>query len=339
MDEVFKALADRRPAELLDRLRADNGQTLGELCARLDMTRQAVSKHLGILEGANLVATVRRGREKLHYLNPVPIHEIAERWIGKFERSRLQALSELKKALEEDVMSEQAEFVYVTYIRTTPEKLWAALTDPADHQEILVRHHRRKRLEAGLALGGSYSRTAGSPTPAKSWRPTRRSASSSAGATSSSRRSRPRAIRAARWRSRWPTTIRTGGKAVKLTIRHELEGEGDAIHRGGVRRLAEDPVEPQIAARNRRRRVHREGWPWPIPRKFKPKTVYVTYIAATPEKVWQALIDPAFSKQYFFGFAVDIEPRTGGRFRLLWPMGACTSAARWSSGRRRAGWR
>ncbi len=105
MDEVFKALADASRRELLDRLRGDNGQTLGELCARLaksgaTMTRQAVSKHLGILEEANLVATVKRGREKLHYLNPVPIHDIAERWIGKFERHRLQALSELRKGLE-----------------------------------------------------------------------------------------------------------------------------------------------------------------------------------------------------------------------------------------------
>ena len=94
MDAVFKALADESRRELLDRLHADNGQTLGDLCARLDMSRQAVSKHLAILEAANLVATMRRGREKLHYLNPVPIHEIGERWIGKFERSRLQALSE-----------------------------------------------------------------------------------------------------------------------------------------------------------------------------------------------------------------------------------------------------
>jgi DNA-binding transcriptional ArsR family regulator len=100
MDAVFKALADESRRALLDRLRADSGQKLNELCARLDMTRQAVSKHLAILEAANLVATVRRGREKLHYLNPVPIHEIAERWIGKFERSRLQALSDLKKGLE-----------------------------------------------------------------------------------------------------------------------------------------------------------------------------------------------------------------------------------------------
>lgn len=100
MDDVFKALADPSRRELLDRLRTENGQTLGELCARLDMTRQAVSKHLGVLEAANLVAVVWQGREKLHYLNPVPIHEIAERWIGKFERARLDALGDLKKALE-----------------------------------------------------------------------------------------------------------------------------------------------------------------------------------------------------------------------------------------------
>jgi len=100
MDAVFKALADESRRDLLDRLRADNGQTLGDLCARLDMSRQAVSKHLAILEAANLVATVRRGREKLHYLNPMPIHEIGERWIGKFEHSRLHALSGLKKGLE-----------------------------------------------------------------------------------------------------------------------------------------------------------------------------------------------------------------------------------------------
>jgi len=101
MDEVFKALADPTRRKLLDRLHAENGQTLGELCKRLAMSRQAVTKHLVLLEQANLVATLRRGREKLHYLNPVPIHEIAERWIGKFERPRLEALSKLKKQLEQ----------------------------------------------------------------------------------------------------------------------------------------------------------------------------------------------------------------------------------------------
>ena len=100
MDEVFKALADATRRELLDRLRADNGQTLGELCGRMAMSRQAVSKHLAILEAASLVATAWRGREKLHFLNPVPIHEIGERWIAKFERGRLEALAELKRNLE-----------------------------------------------------------------------------------------------------------------------------------------------------------------------------------------------------------------------------------------------
>jgi DNA-binding transcriptional ArsR family regulator len=100
LDPVFKALADESRRGLLDRLRARNGQTLGELCERQDMTRQAVSKHLAVLEEANLVVTVKRGREKLHYLNPVPIHAIAERWIGKYESHRLQALSDLKSSLE-----------------------------------------------------------------------------------------------------------------------------------------------------------------------------------------------------------------------------------------------
>jgi len=100
-DAVFKALADPTRRALLDRLRDRNGQTLGELCEPLDMARQSATQHLGLLEAANLVATVRRGREKLHYLNPVPIHEIAERWIGKYERHRLQALAELKRGLEE----------------------------------------------------------------------------------------------------------------------------------------------------------------------------------------------------------------------------------------------
>ena len=100
MDMVFKALADRGRRLLLDRLRADNGQTLSELCEHLDMTRQAVTKHLKLLEKASLVVAIWRGREKLHYLNPVPIHEIADRWIGKFEQGRLRALAELKKQLE-----------------------------------------------------------------------------------------------------------------------------------------------------------------------------------------------------------------------------------------------
>ena len=100
MDKVFKALADPSRRLLLDRLRARNGQTLSELSEHLDMSRQAVTKHLAVLEGANLVVTVRRGREKLHYLNPAPIHEIARRWIGEYEKSRLTVLADLKRALE-----------------------------------------------------------------------------------------------------------------------------------------------------------------------------------------------------------------------------------------------
>jgi DNA-binding transcriptional ArsR family regulator len=102
VDEVFKALADPHRRWLLDRLRERNGQTLGQLCEGLAMSRQAVSKHLAVLEGANLVVAVRRGREKAHYLNPVPLQEVFDRWVGMFERSRLAALAELKRALEDN---------------------------------------------------------------------------------------------------------------------------------------------------------------------------------------------------------------------------------------------
>ena len=101
MDAAFKALSDPSRRKLLDELHKENGQTLSELCEHLDMTRQAVTKHLVLLEKANLIAVVWRGREKLHYLNPMPLHEIYERWIGKYERYRLQALSDLKKGLEQ----------------------------------------------------------------------------------------------------------------------------------------------------------------------------------------------------------------------------------------------
>ena len=101
-DKVFKALADESRRDLLDRLRKKNGLTLGDLCEGHDMSRQAVTKHLDILEAANLVVTVKRGREKLHYLNPVPIHEIYMRWIGKFEQKRVDALHNLKQALQEN---------------------------------------------------------------------------------------------------------------------------------------------------------------------------------------------------------------------------------------------
>jgi DNA-binding transcriptional ArsR family regulator len=109
MDAVFKALADESRRKLLDRLHKENGRTLNDLCRDMGMTRQAVSKHLALLEGANLVTTVKSGREKLHYLNPVPIHEIYMRWIGKFEQTRLDALHHLKQALEARTTSAKKE--------------------------------------------------------------------------------------------------------------------------------------------------------------------------------------------------------------------------------------
>jgi DNA-binding transcriptional ArsR family regulator len=100
-DAVFRALSDRSRRLLLDTLRERNGQTLTELCAGLEMARQSVSKHLAVLEGASLVTTVRRGREKLHYLNPAPINDIAERWISRYDTERVRALADLKRALED----------------------------------------------------------------------------------------------------------------------------------------------------------------------------------------------------------------------------------------------
>ena len=129
-DAVFRALADPTRRALLDRLRQRNGQTLGELCGPLAMARQSATQHLGVLEAANLITTVRRGREKLHYLNPVPLWAIQERWIERFERPRLRALSAVKHKAEEDSMADRPSYVYVTYIESSPEHVWRALTDP-----------------------------------------------------------------------------------------------------------------------------------------------------------------------------------------------------------------
>jgi DNA-binding transcriptional ArsR family regulator/uncharacterized protein YndB with AHSA1/START domain len=133
VDEVFRALADPSRRRLLDSLNGRNGQSLRELCAGLDMARQSVSKHLAILEHANLVTAVRQGREKFHYLNAAPINEIAERWINHYDQQRIAALSDLKRALEAPIMDklDKPDFVYTTYIKTTPERLWQGLTDPA----------------------------------------------------------------------------------------------------------------------------------------------------------------------------------------------------------------
>jgi uncharacterized protein YndB with AHSA1/START domain len=132
-DSVFKALADPTRRLLLDRLRQHNGQTLRELCERLDMARQSATQHLDVLERANLVTVVRRGRERLHYLNPAPIHEIEERWISGFDKPRLQTLNAIKNHAEETAMTDDRRsvptYVYATYIRATAEQVWQALTD------------------------------------------------------------------------------------------------------------------------------------------------------------------------------------------------------------------
>jgi uncharacterized protein YndB with AHSA1/START domain/DNA-binding transcriptional ArsR family regulator len=136
-DAVFRALSDPARRRLLDRLNERNGLTLTELCADMGMTRQSVSKHLDVLETTGLVATSRRGREKLHYLNAAPINDIADRWIRTYDQARAKALSDLKTALEANSMNTTMEstkdttFVYTTYIHATPEKVWQGLTDPA----------------------------------------------------------------------------------------------------------------------------------------------------------------------------------------------------------------
>ena len=132
VDLVFKALADPTRRYLLDQLHERSGQTLGELCERVEMARQSATQHLAVLEAANLVSTVRRGREKLHYLNPVPLQEIQERWIDKFERPRLRTLTAVKRQAEDTMTStpnDRPNYVYVTYIESTPEAVWHALTD------------------------------------------------------------------------------------------------------------------------------------------------------------------------------------------------------------------
>ena len=129
MDNVFKALADPSRRDLLDSLNTHNGQSLRELSAGLDMARQSVSKHLAVLEGANLVTTLWRGREKLHYLNAEPINAISERWIKHYDRERIGAIADLKTALESTM--NDTDFVYTTYIEAPPELVWRGLTDPA----------------------------------------------------------------------------------------------------------------------------------------------------------------------------------------------------------------
>jgi DNA-binding transcriptional ArsR family regulator len=144
---VFKALADPTRRELLDELFRRDGQTLGALASRFDMTRVAVAKHLHLLEDAGLVSTRRRGREKLHYLNPVPIRLVHDRWVSKYTETWAAGLVDLKRDLEGSV-----EKVFEIYIRTTPEHLWQAIIDP----EVRGRYQFGARVESDWTSGSSY---------------------------------------------------------------------------------------------------------------------------------------------------------------------------------------
>jgi uncharacterized protein YndB with AHSA1/START domain/DNA-binding transcriptional ArsR family regulator len=224
-DQVFKALADGTRRRLLDRLHEHSGQTLGELCEHIDMTRQSVTQHLAVLEAANLVSTVRRGREKLHYLNPVPLHEIQERWIDKFERPRLRALSALKRRAEEDMagMTDKPTFVYVTYIASTPEKVWDALTD-ADltatywgHSNVSEDWRPGSRWEHRRTDGSGVADVVG--TVVESERPTRLVATWAAPADEEKEDRH----------SRVTYDIRPHGDIVRLTVTHEDLADESAV--------------------------------------------------------------------------------------------------------------
>ncbi len=249
MDAVFRALADPVRRRLLDRLHARNGQTLSELCEGLDMTRQAVTKHLAVLEAANLVASQKHGREKLHFINPVPINDIAERWIGKFDAPRLAALAELKRKLEEGkgrAMTDGiSRFVYVTYIRTTPEDLWAALTKP----EFIKQYWLGVTFETDWKVGSPWKMfyTDGQRhRRGRSGRmPIRLAVWPCAGGISGGPRP------AAEGEAFCVMDIEPVEGAVKLTIDHSIAAAQLEADRGGLRRLATHPVQPQVAARDR----------------------------------------------------------------------------------------
>jgi DNA-binding transcriptional ArsR family regulator/uncharacterized protein YndB with AHSA1/START domain len=152
-DAVFKALSDPARRLLLDRLNVRNGLRLSELCVDMGMTRQSVTKHLDVLEAANLVTAVRKGRERLHYLNAAPINDIADRWIHSYDRARAEALSDLKMALEATNMEQRTAFAYTTYIEATPERVWLGLTDPA-----FTTRYWRHPAAGGLTLRSDFAK-------------------------------------------------------------------------------------------------------------------------------------------------------------------------------------
>jgi uncharacterized protein YndB with AHSA1/START domain/DNA-binding transcriptional ArsR family regulator len=157
VDEVFRALADPTRRSLLDALFADDGQTLGALVERYPMTRIGVMKHLKVLEDAGLVVTKRRGREKLHFLNPIPIRQLHDRWIDKFTEPWAAALTDLKRELENPMEPKKMEKVFEIYIRTTPERLWDAITDT----ETRSKFQFGARINSEWTPGSTYAVTTG----------------------------------------------------------------------------------------------------------------------------------------------------------------------------------
>jgi uncharacterized protein YndB with AHSA1/START domain len=149
VDDVFKALADRNRRKLLDRLFRRDGQTLSELCERVDMTRFGVMKHLRVLEEAGLIVAQKSGREKLHHLNPMPIRLVHDRWVSKYRAPMAAALSDLKSRLEDAVAETQ---IYSLFIRTTPEKLWQALTD----SEVTKKYFFSESVQSDWKVGSEW---------------------------------------------------------------------------------------------------------------------------------------------------------------------------------------
>ena len=158
MDDVFRALADPTRRELLDELFRQDGQTLSGLEEHFSMSRFGVMKHLRLLEEAGLVVTLRQGREKLHYLNPVPIRLVHDRWVSKYAEPLAAGLVDLKHNLESTM-----EKIFEIYIRTTPERLWAAITDPDDPDQVPLRQPHRVRLAGGVGLRADQPRCPVSP--------------------------------------------------------------------------------------------------------------------------------------------------------------------------------
>ena len=247
-DTVFKALADPTRRALLDRLRERNGQTLGELCEPLAMARQSATQHLGVLEAANLITTVRRGREKLHYLNPVPLWAIQERWIDRFERPRLRALSAIKRRAEEDTMADRPSYVYVTYIESSPERVWEALTDP-DLTAQYWGHSNVSDWRAGSPLGAPPRRRLGHRRCDRNRAGVR--AAPPAHMTFDAPGDTP-----AEGPSKVTFDIEPYHEIVRLTVTHENLADDDALA-GDLRRMAGRLRQPQVAAGDRPRAAAR----------------------------------------------------------------------------------